>query len=245
MQKFLYKYRAIQDKDALENDKALQCLFECKAVFSSRKQFNDLFDSKIHFSSLSEKDVQRALELRIARAEQDAKDIENTFSQELNKILDSYVFYSISANPKSNLMWSHYADSHKGFCIEFKKEHLNASPINYSATIAELGLMFCMDVPKNDEKIGIAIQKALLVKLNEWKYEREYRVFPNNELRTKHLLSNGQIALIPYEPDWVESIIFGCRMPNDIQQYIIDHYPHKAKFKKAVERKSYIDIVDV
>lgn len=244
MQKFLYKYRAIQDKDALDKDKALQCLFECKAVFSSRKQFNDLFDSKIHFGGLSEKDVQRAFELGIARRGQDKKEIENAFSQELNKILDSYVFYSISANPKSNLMWSHYADSHKGFCIEFKKEHLNASPINYSASIAELGLMYCMDVPKNDAKIGIAIQKALLVKLNEWKYEREYRVFPNNELRNRHLLSNGQIALIPYEPDWVESIIFGCRMPKDIQQYIIDNYPHKAKFKKAIERKSYIDIID-
>lgn len=244
MQKFLYKYRAIQEKDALDKDRALQCLFECKAVFSSRKQFNDLFDSKIHFGGLSEKDVQRAFELGIARRGQDKKEIENAFSQELNKILDSYVFYSISANPKSNLMWSHYADSHKGFCIEFKKEHLNASPINYSASIAELGLMYCMDVPKNDAKIGLAIQKALLVKLNEWKYEREYRVFPNNELRNRHLLSNGQIALIPYEPDWVESIIFGCRMPKDIQQYIIDKYPHKAKFKRAIERKSYIDIID-
>lgn len=141
-------------------------------------------------------------------------------------------------------MWSHYADSHNGFCIEFKKNHLNANPINYSANIAELGLMYCLDIPKNGERIGMAIQKALLVKLNEWKYEREYRVFPNNELRNQHLLSNGQIALIPYEPDWVESIIFDCRMPTDIQQYIIDNYPHKTKFKKAVERKNYIDIID-
>lgn len=244
MQKFLYKYRAIDVLSGIENDKALRCLFECKAVFSSRTQFNDLFDSKIHFHSLSEIDIQRALELRIARKEQDPNEIEQTFSTELNKILDSYVFYSISANSRSNLMWSHYADCHRGFCIEFKKEHLNANPINYSARIAELGLMYCMDVPKNGVKIGAAIQKALLVKLNEWKYEKEYRVFPSHELRDPHLLNNGQIALIPYEPGWVESIIFGCRMPKHIQKYIIDHYPHKTKFKIAVERMSYIDIID-
>lgn len=245
MKKYLYKYRSIQDTRDLQKDRTLTNLFECKAIFSSRKKFNDLFDSKIHFTSLTEKDVQRAFELRIAQSGLDAKIINALFSTELNKILDTYVFYSVSANATSNLMWSHYADSHKGLCIEFKRENLNASPINYSATIAELGLMYCMDIPKNGENIGKAIQKALLVKLNEWKYEREYRVFPNNELRDRHLITDRTMAVIPYEPDWIESIIFGCRMPSDTQKYIIENYPHKTIFKKTVERKSHIEIVDL
>lgn len=245
MRKYLYKYRSIQNTRNLEKDRSLNNLFECKAIFSSRKKFNDLFDSKIHFTSLTEKDVQRAFELGIAQSGLDAKSIESMLSTELNKILDAYVFYSVSANAASNLMWSHYADSHRGFCIEFKKENLNASPINYSTTIAELGLMYCLDVPKHGERIGKSIQKALLVKLNEWKYEREYRVFPDNQLRNRHLTSDRTMAVIPYEPDWVESIIFGCRMPSDAQKYIIDNYPHKTYFKKTIERKSHLEIVSL
>lgn len=245
MKKYLYKYRSIQNTTDLEKDKSLNNLFECKAIFSSRKKFNDLFDSKIHFTSLTEKDVQRVFELEIARRGLDAKSIESMLSGELNKLLDAYVFYSVSANATSNLMWSHYADSHRGFCIEFKKEYLNASPINYSATIAELGLMYCLDIQTHGEKIGKAIQKALLVKLNEWKYEREYRVFPNNELREKYLTTDRTLAVIPYEPGWVESVIFGCRMSSDTQKFIIENYPHKVSFKKTIERKSHLEIVDL
>ena len=250
MKKYLYKYRAIRDEKSLEDDLTLKALFEHKAVFSSRKLFNDLFDSKIAFTGIKESDIQRVLDLGFnlkAKLPADrVNEIETMFSNGLNKMIDSYVFYSLSANPTSNLMWAHYSDSHRGFCIEFKKEMMHgASPITYSHKIAELGLMYCMDTQKHGEKIGIAVQKALQVKLKEWSYEKEYRVFPNNELRNKHLLSDGLKAVIPYEPDWVESLIFGCRMPETIQEHIMAKYPTKIKFKKAVERKSHIEIVDL
>ena len=52
MKKYLYKYRAIRDENSLEDDLTLNALFEHKAVFSSRKLFNDLFDSKIAFTGI-------------------------------------------------------------------------------------------------------------------------------------------------------------------------------------------------
>lgn len=53
-------------------------------------------------------------------------DIVKSVEESFNETIDSYAFMSVSKNPVSNLMWSHYADSHKGFCIEFTSEFMKA-----------------------------------------------------------------------------------------------------------------------
>ena len=42
-----FKYRSVVTNGNLAEDYALQALFGSYAIFSSRKNFNDLFDSKI------------------------------------------------------------------------------------------------------------------------------------------------------------------------------------------------------
>ena len=124
MKKFLYKYRTIDNKGALDDALSLKALFEHKAVFSSRKSFNDLFDSKINFKSIADRDIERVIELgyklSFTSKNEQRREIETMFIQNFKVLLDSYVFYCVSANPTSNLMWSHYADSHKGSSSEKK-----------------------------------------------------------------------------------------------------------------------------
>jgi hypothetical protein len=244
--KYLYKYRAIKDEKNLDKDLTLKALFAHEAVFSSRKMFNDLFDSKIDFIEIEEYNVQnflnRGFKLKAKKNKDKKIELNKMFINETNKMIDAYIFYSLSANPVSNLMWAHYSNSHRGFCIEFKKEDFNAQPITYSDEIAKLDLNFGLHYP---EIVGKQLLNALQIKLKEWSYEEEYRFFANNEMTTKYIHPNNLIALIPYPPIWVESLIFGCKMPESIQKYIMDKYPVKIRFKKAIERKSSIEIVEL
>lgn len=69
--------------------------------------------------------------------------------------------------PTNMLMWSHYADAHRGCCIEFHFENNgedNVRSIKYVKEIAS----------ENDQEIK-DINEVLLRKFVDWKYEDEVR----------------------------------------------------------------------
>ncbi len=85
------------------------------------------------------------------------------------------------------LLWSHYADQHKGICLGFdiseesleKIEYRNC-PIPYD----EIKVIFDGDMYKenpNNEKQEIAMKKILLTKYEGWRYEDEVRCFASLE----------------------------------------------------------------
>ncbi|WP_413165965.1 DUF2971 domain-containing protein [Aeromonas salmonicida] len=204
---FFYKYRPIDSHDNFQDDYAIDALIKNKAIFSSRTNFNDLFDSKI-------------------------------------ELIDSYAFYCVSSNPTSNLMWSHYANSHKGFCIEFKSKFMPAEKVIYQDEIPKLNIIdiFLSSLKLiNGEEVGIHIWQSLRTKLIEWDYESEYRLKANNSMG--RIPADKQFMIMPYNPEFVESVIFGCRMPPDAKQLIIDQMPSGTKFKQAVGKISCIEIL--
>lgn len=89
-----------------------------------------------------------------------------------------------NGNPTHPLMWAHYADSHKGFCIEYevdKDNNWNLFEVNYTTkpeapSIEEL--LFCPH-----QVIG----RILMRKGHEWSYEKEYRLIYINEINSGNL----------------------------------------------------------
>jgi len=84
-------------------------------------------------------------------------------------------FVSLSRNNSNLLMWSHYADSHKGFCIGFTKNDnyfKHALSVRYrrfrsSLNGVDLNITNAVNVTKQ-----IALEKAI-----DWAYEEEERLF--------------------------------------------------------------------
>ena len=79
------------------------------------------------------------------------------------------------------LMWSHYADSHRGLCLRFKVPREQsffgeARKVVYSPVRPVLN-------PVKD-KIEEMVEKALLTKAESWRYEAEWRVI---DRRSPHL----------------------------------------------------------
>lgn len=187
----IYKYRPIEKHDDLKNDYYLDALFNQYAIFSSRANFNDLFDSKVNLIKPTPKEI-KELSRKIPKNRRNEllKNIsKGCFTPEgnesieklklhFNKKVDSYAFMSLSSRPDSNLMWSHYGASHRGFCIEYKTEFLKARKVTYVADIPSLKMLdlyYSYYGLLLDDTLGVKILDALHCKLNEWGYESEYR----------------------------------------------------------------------
>ncbi|MUK78949.1 DUF2971 domain-containing protein [Aliivibrio fischeri] len=98
---------------------------------------------------------------------------------------------SFSENPYSILMWSHYADFHKGFCIAYDFGSLGnedmrtrlMSPVIYSDEMFDASGIFGRNKTVNNI---LYINQAALVKSKEWAYEKEWRlVFGNMTLQNE------------------------------------------------------------
>lgn len=86
---------------------------------------------------------------------------------ELTNVKRTCRFCSLSKNYRHNLMWSHYANNHRGYCVKlsFNKEDYDIRKMCYSSQI-----------PNYIQ--GVTDVKDFLVhKFKDWKYEREYRLF--------------------------------------------------------------------
>ena len=90
--------------------------------------------------------------------------------EEINKNL---TICSFTLKEDSLLLWSHYADQHKGICLEYDFENFNVirafiQPVNYRQKVHKIQVF---------EDFG-AIQAiaSSLIKSEDWSYEEEWRI---------------------------------------------------------------------
>ena len=117
---------------------------------------------------------------------------------------NSIGIYSLSKTFNDELLWAHYSDCHKGFCIEYDSEKL--LNINSSFKTYSFPFIYSKKPPEyavkdiNKTKSIDVIQKLAGFKSVKWKYEQEFRIV--TDYYGNH----------PYEYDSVKSIYFGLKM---------------------------------
>jgi len=108
------------------------------------------------------------------------------------------------------LMWSHYADSHKGFCLEFdcnREPFTKMYPVQYSKEIPVVDPEKVLINTDNNIEI---IERLLLSKYIDWQYEKEWRII-HREVKTS----------FRYETDALTGIYFGNRINSTDLEIII------------------------
>lgn len=101
------------------------------------------------------------------------------------------------------LMWSHYADSHQGICLEFSSIHTPfqaAQPVEYSIEYPELDL----EAVVLSEELRAAAT-WMLRKADHWSYEKEWRVID----------FVGGPGGKPFQASCLTGVILGCRIPDE------------------------------
>ena len=92
-----------------------------------------------------------------------------TMAERIEKAKDTYRIASLSADPTSFLMWSHYANGHKGAVIEV--DIPDEEPELYRVIYTEFQSVFTEKTQTEKDMRHIFNGKT-----EEWKYEQEYRL---------------------------------------------------------------------
>jgi hypothetical protein len=218
----LYKYQRINHHliDSLKNN---------TIHFTCPNNYNDPFDCRLKLIIDGTKEEWELYRQRINLPVNELDDYisKKTITQEDSGVFNKEIQQNallkariscFSEIPDNILMWSHYADSHKGVCLMFEtikydtiqymifnKEDLNYVssnlPPNYSGI---LKICYSKTLPEaynhleyNQDKLA----PFLITKSEDWSYEKEWRMLlPEEALRTENPR---------YIKDQLKGIIFG------------------------------------
>jgi len=168
--KSLYKYFSV-------NKFSLDSLKKNYVYLSNPKDFNDPFDCNRNLIIEHQKEIE-----------------EWQYVETLNDI-SAIGISSFSENGMEPLLWSHYANSYRGFCLKFKPDFINES----NKELVKLKKVIYSDSP-NPISINIKFAKfyQFIVKLNNWNYEKEWRLLFQNptSVNSKYYFDENSIEEI-------------------------------------------------
>ncbi len=216
----------------LKRVERLRHLFvECKLYHPLPTQFNDPFECKPHFSwpkdAKKVRDIRQYL-IKLAREKgRSKKEAEAIISKQMKKpkFIQDTIFNAIQrayselricsfTTQKENLLfWSHYANSHKGFCVEFDATKM---PIAYAYKVQYKNKYPEVVYPRPNDATAFI---PALVKSKIWKYEREYRTIFVPEAINQPA-NDGESLIL--RGDEIKNIYLGSNIEEDEKEVIFD-----------------------
>ncbi len=196
---------------------------------SDPRRFNDPFDGKMAFARIgaifgdlrayvestiaryytpqSRTIAEQALELASLNVEDAIDKLHRRVNAGNDQHLDAYRVLCLfkppdNALPHDLLMWSHYADGHRGICLQFDKDILAnrfiCKPVEYATEFPSLKELAAAD----GEALG---QLCLFRKAKRWEDEHEWRLL---ELAKR---TENDTVVLP--SGGLTGIILGCAVP--------------------------------
>jgi hypothetical protein len=125
------------------------------------------------------------------------EDIEKDLAKIYRNYMAKMGIFSFAGDPKSILMWSHYANDHTGVCIQFERARdfktlSGAVSVEYSSEYPEVNWI---------KDFRDSLSNVLLRKHEGWSYEKEQRIVRPSFAHT----------YLQFDPSAVVGIIMGCR----------------------------------
>lgn len=166
------------------------------------------FETFLFFANSKKEETKKSY-LDVSKNEISFLIIKKKFNEITNKLIG---ILSLTTKFDNLLMWSHYANEHKGFVVEFNSEndffmlkeednyiYKGIQKVNYSKIRPYKFLI------KNEW------DELFLIKSEEWSYENEYRIIQRladaDEIK-------GNIHLFKFPKNLIKSIYCGCNMEN-------------------------------
>ncbi len=228
MPPILFKYRNYS------NEYNRKILFDFELFLASTTMFNDPYEGSIPFTydpqdltpenifikmrqlaiaenpDWSESQIQEycfeGQQKNLLQDEAHIQEFNETNREDIDK---TFGILSLTPKPLNYLMWSHYADSHKGFCIGFDTTLL------YDVVNGSLGPVYYEDEVPKLRLFGDTFDfhsKQLATKSKVWEYEEEFRI----------VKSNASKETIKYPKEMIKQIYLGCKMEFEDKNKIIN-----------------------
>ena len=162
-------------------------------------------------------------------------------STEIEALSTTALMSCFSETNKSVLMWAHYADSSKGFCVEYDLKRLSRDEIislgiypvlyderrlirrdlkslKYSLKNLEHAINY--DEEYDDGEVLDDLIPLMLYKGNDWQYEKEWRIISTKLKLYQEYKTNTSGTSIPLK--CVSAIYLGYRMELTKKKHIIE-----------------------
>jgi hypothetical protein len=216
-----YKYRAFNKENLHRMEKVF---IHAMIYFASPTQINDPFECKANLSfdgtrkewkkylsevvkKQSHWDRKRRLDWImqvLASGEYKDKKIADHMTHRMQSRLDRIGIFCMSSKKTDILMWSYYADGHRGLCLGFKSNislFSQALEVEYSTLLPTHRVV---DTPEG------SLDKLVLTKGDMWSHECEWRCIRYKE-------GPGNYS---YPEDALVEVIFGCLMGEEEKEQV-------------------------
>jgi hypothetical protein len=189
------KYKDAFEKKKLEfEDRIAKLLSDSKARIPSKNMYE--IEAKSRGLNLDVDQIDLVSALSEEKDPEGSKRILDWFSlmdQKMAELFDGMLLVgSLCTDYINPLMWAHYADSHKGFCVEYdfsnvKEDDLLPLPVIYSKQIVKMPWKYCM-LPEGTKgpEFSARLIQAVLTKHDVWKYENEWRILLPANAESNH-----------------------------------------------------------
>jgi len=223
----LYKYRTLSTQNGLRF--AEDMLVNRQAYFAPAMSFNDPFEGQTAISFVADrqfkqdwftKNLQKYFGMSKKTALREAKKkianatmVEPVLETSLRKLIREAIgIFCLSEKSNNILMWSHYADGHKGICIELKPSsstHLkffrNSMPVLYQNRFPVI------EYYNDQSSEGDQAIAAHATKDSNWAYEKEWRVFS---------MGGSEVQTLP--EGLISGVIMGCAISDEHRHLVLE-----------------------
>ncbi|MFA6742382.1 MAG: DUF2971 domain-containing protein [Arcobacteraceae bacterium] len=216
----IYKYRSGTARD-------IEALMNNQFYSASIESLNDVHEGKIIIDN-------QEIKLFNLLAKNSASLFDISIKKNLESLINIYKnsgVYSLSKNYKNELLWAYYADSYKGFCIEYDFDILKQYPCNED-------VFFDVEYSKNVPIINLKdvlntniLKKKLVTKSLSWKHEEEIRILTPSK------------GMFNYFIRAVKSIYFGHRTPDNTIKLVMNVLRGKEiKYYKMIHKRNLYEL---
>ena len=206
----LYKYRA-------NSARALEMLILRELYFAAPASLNDPYDCRIDIRASLAAAIDRATEANDAKLRSNferLRKMEHVY-EKMDADLGKLGVLSFGKRPDSVLMWSHYAENHKGFCVGFELSEKFMTHRNQEKIVGAIDVSYICENPYVDYFNEIVraenppewddfwqslLSMGMVAKSKAWEYEEEVRVLRKS--------AGG----VPFTPAELTEVIFGLNM---------------------------------
>jgi hypothetical protein len=147
-----------------------------------------------------------------------------------------YGMLCFSSTYESPIMWSHYADRHKGICLIFEVLEENIIPVNYLDKPKKI------DLKEKKSITPIDVQSIISNKSNLWKYENECRIFSSLD---HQIYDNGNFFEPFSDSLKLAGVILGayCSESESTIKSLLSNYPYPVNVKRARLSKAEFKVI--
>ncbi|WP_461536403.1 DUF2971 domain-containing protein [Spongorhabdus nitratireducens] len=151
----------------------------------------------------------------------------------------------LTENENDHLMWAHYANSHKGFMIEFDTSNIFFNQRKTESDSLRHLVQVDYDPQRRHYTLSELSEEDLYTFKDEaWRYENEWRMMVALCDADETKIVHGEtIHLFKFPFDAIKRVVLGANSDDNLEKRVKDswkkNFPHASIFKAVVDEKEY------